>query len=1127
MKRRRFLPLFAAFFLLAPLLANSPAQAARHHRLRPRPASGPAEAPSASASARPHEPTPSERYVQRLDELSALWSAYRYHYIQGGQVASLDEGGVTTSEGQSYAMLRAVWQGDRTTFRQVWKWTRDNLQIRAGDKLFAWKWNHGRALDLNSATDADSDIALALLLASQRFGDPEYAVAARPILADIWRQEIVQVGDRYYVTAGNWAPGEEFPTLHVAYFAPYAYGLFARIDRSHPWEKLVESSYRVLDWIYFDRGLPLPPEVIYLDKREGGYRLESPRTGQAAGFGYDAYPIFWRMAMDALWSSRHQGRLRAKMLEFFQKEWRDEGRFMDRYALDGRPLSKFEGLPLYATVESLAEVTDSGLASKIRRAKLSPLWARAMDGQGIPYYAQNWLWFGRAFELQTARTYDDFLGFLRPFDFEGFWAAFPWVISLLTLSCFLLARFHPVFRLAFLASAFFLCARYLVWRWCYSLNTMEPSGPVISFLLWAAEFYCFSTVLLLVVQVGLGGRRSPPGGEPAPAPALPEGFAPSVDVFIPIYSESCEILEKTLIAALSMRYPHKRVYVTDDSHREEVRRLTESLGGAYIKGPKKHAKAGNLNNAMKLTSGELIVIFDTDHIPVSSFLEETIPPFQDPQLGFVQTPHHFYNEDIFQRALGTGERVPDEQDMFNHAIQGGRDAWGGSFFVGSGAVFRRVAMERLGGFKLMSITEDIHTSQHLHAQGWKSRFIDKDLAVGLTAENLSSFIVQRRRWMLGCLQIFFKDNPLFCRGLPLRHRLGYFASLFYFLFPIPRVVFWATPLLFLLFHWHPIFAEVSVLLAYLVPYMVVLPLISAILLPGWPRIVWGSAYEAICSFVLFRSIFDLFLPRNMGFKVTPKGIVSNRRSFDAGSSKATLIATGITLFAIGKGLFEFYVFGIEKDAYFFNLIWATVNLSGLLVALLIAWERPQRRAEERIRKPIPFELRSGERIYTGVVEDISLSGLALKLEGARELCETCELTLHDQRELRLRVRPVHMGIPLRRRHGFRFVDLTAEQRRDLLLITFAAPDTWRRAHAGRSRTGAMMILHFLFGIFRNLKPLIPGAPARTFPASATPEPKPAEPPGPRLQLIGPAAAVHEDAPEATAKSTEESTHTAS
>ena len=158
-----------------------------------------------------------------------------------------------------------------------------------------------------------------------------------------------------------------------------------------------------------------------------------------------------------------------------------------------------------------------------------------------------------------------------------------------------------------------------------------------------------------------------------------------------------------------------------------------------------------------------------------------------PRMGVVQTPHHFYNPDVFQRAFGApacrAERGGPLQPR-----DPGRRATAGAARSSSGAArcsgARRIAS--VGGFNLLSITEDIHTSQKLHAKGWRSAFVDEDLAAGLSAENVQSYLVQRRRWMLGCLQIFFRDNPLLERGLPLRHRIGYFASLWYFFFPLAR-----------------------------------------------------------------------------------------------------------------------------------------------------------------------------------------------------------------------------------------------------------------------------------------------------------------------------------------------------
>ncbi len=1009
----------------------------------------------------------SDRYIRQLDDWSALWSYYKQKYIVDGRVVSWDEQGITTSEGQGYAMLRAVWANDRPTFVSVWNWTKQHLQIRQNDKLFAWKWK-GKALSDNAATDADTDIALALILASRRFDISDYEREALEILESIWTQELVHRENRSYVTGGNWAIHEQYPTIHVAYLAPYAYQVFAEVDRRHPWRQAIDASYALLHWLYDDEGLSLPPEVVYLDKQNGRFFLENPATKQSSVFGYDAFPIFWRVALDSVWFGRPESALRAKMLAFFQSEWRDGGTFVDRYTPVGRPLSQLEGLPLYATVHTLASLAGPSLARPIAERKLAGLRAQAIAGKDTPYYLHNWLWFAQAVELQQAKHYDEFLGFLRPFDFAGFAAHFPWELSGVTFALFLAARWHWVLRLSFLLCGFVLCVRYLDWRLWHTLNFLETGGPFISLSLWGAELYAFSTVVLLFVQVGLGRART----RTQSRPEAPPGVSPSVDILIPIYSESCDILEKTLIGAAAIDYAPKRLYVLDDGHREDVRAMAERHRARYVKGPKRHAKAGNLNHALTVTDGELIVVFDTDHIPVTTFLKETVPYFTDSTVGFVQTPHHFYNQDIFQRGLGTGSAIPNEQDMFNHAIQGGRNGWGGAFFVGSGAVFRRAAIAQLGGFNLMSITEDIHTSQHLHANGWRSVFVDKDLAAGLTAENLSSYIVQRRRWMLGCLQIFFKDNPLFCRGLPVRHRLGYFASLYYFFFPAARVIFWITPLYFLLFHLHPIFADVSVLLAYLLPFIAVLPMLSSVLLPGWPRLGWSSAYEMPVCFPLFRSMFDLLLPKRLGFKVTPKGLVSDRRRFDWRSSAALLAATGLTAVAIAKGLWEFRFFGIEKDAYFFNLAWATLNLLTLSVGLVMAWERPQRRGEERITKAVPFELRTNGFAYKGTAQEISLSGMSFVTSSDELFPRMFDITLQDRFPFTCRARVVyHERLGRRARCGLAFLDLSEDQRRMLVLNLFADPATWQGAHARRVRSHAGMAARLLAGLGRTLKPL--------------------------------------------------------
>ncbi|MFO0691572.1 MAG: glycosyl hydrolase family 8 [Myxococcota bacterium] len=1025
---------------------------------------------------------PANPRIERLDALTALWSYYRFHYIgsgaEHGRVISLDEDRITTSEGQSYALLRSVWGDDRETFDAVWSWTKKHLQQR-GDALFSWKWK-GRVLDRNAATDADTDIALALLLASRRFEEPAFEAEARKIVRDIWDQEILVVGGKCYLTAGDWSKRERVPVLHVGYFAPYAYREFAKLDREHDWGCVARTAYDVLRLIFVEKDLDFPPERVYFDRKNEIVRLEHPKTLAIGDFGYDVFPIYWRMATDWRWSWRMEGALRERMLGPLREAYlRDGGRLFDRYRPDGTPKSKFEALPLYATLHALADVVDPEFAERLREEKLVPLWKKALVGRDTPYYLHNWLAFDETLSLGLARTFDEKLGFLLPFDGRAFQASFPkrpFLACLVLFPLVLLARgtrFEPPLRFAFLAAAFAVCGLYLVWRGQNSLNFIEPAGPFISGSLWLAELYCFVSVVLLVVQTGFGGR---------PVPERPEapGFAPSVDVMIPIFKEPLEILERTLVAARAMRYPNLRVHVLDDGHREEVRVLAERLGARYIQGPRQHAKAGNLNHAIARTEGELLVIFDTDHVPTTDFLEATVPCFVDPQMGFVQTPHHFRNPDVFQHAFRANGRIPNEQDMFNHGIQSQRDRWGGAFFVGSGAVFRRKALESVGGFKLLSITEDIHTSQYVHAAGWKSVFVDRDVAVGLSAENLASYIVQRRRWMLGCLQIFFRDNPLFCRGLSLRQRVGYFASLYHFFYPIPRLVFWVTPLYYLLFHLHPILSDVAVLTAMLIPYLVVLPMISAVLIPGWSRPFWGSFYESAVSAPLARSIFDLLLPKSLGFQVTPKGITSQTHRFDWQSARWTLVLAGVMVFAMAKGAFELAQFGVERDAYVFNLGWSGLNLLFLLGGLMVAWERPQRREEERVPRAFPVRLfvagSAGDASPTVSARtvDVGIGGCAIDLDEATPLPARFELELGLEKSLRLGAELVYQERRGRRtRIGLRFVDRDEATTHALLLGIFADPKTWHDAHANEARSyvgAAFAFFAALAGYFRALRP---------------------------------------------------------
>ena len=200
---------------------------------------------SSPAAASPR-PTASSRLRTVLD---AAWAGYKQVFIQSdGRVVDPTRGGVTTSEGQSYALLRAVWLGDQTTFDTVWRWTATHLEL-GGSAPFASLWSDGRVVDADSASDADSDIALALFYAARRFGEAQLHRQALTTLSAIWQDDVVSIDGMNILAGGNWATRQQTPgpVINPSYFAPYAYRTFAAEDPSHPWSSLIDSSYTLLD----------------------------------------------------------------------------------------------------------------------------------------------------------------------------------------------------------------------------------------------------------------------------------------------------------------------------------------------------------------------------------------------------------------------------------------------------------------------------------------------------------------------------------------------------------------------------------------------------------------------------------------------------------------------------------------------------------------------------------------------------------------------------------------------------------------------------------------------------------------------------------------------------------------
>ena len=215
---------------------------------------------------------------------------------------------------------------------------------------------------------------------------------------------------------------------------------------------------------------------------------------------------------------------------------------------------------------------------------------------------------------------------------------------------------------------------------------------------------------------------------------------------------------------------------------------------------------------MKRLDAPFVAIFDSDHVPTRSFFQLTMGWFgRDPKLGLMQTPHHFYSPDPFERNLGQFRTIPNEGELFYGVVQDGNDFWNATFFCGSCAVIRREALDAIGGMAVETVTEDAHTSLRMQMHGWNTAYINIPQAAGLATERLSGHVKQRMRWARGMIHGDLRtDNPLFAPlGLTLAAHVKtccagcYFNAMMHFLYALPRLIFLTAQLIYhLIFHQH-------------------------------------------------------------------------------------------------------------------------------------------------------------------------------------------------------------------------------------------------------------------------------------------------------------------------------------
>jgi endo-1,4-beta-D-glucanase Y len=285
--------------------------------------------------------------------LQESWDFYKGRFLVDGQHVVSNTYGGTISEGQSYALLKSLWMNDPQTFRRVWTWTKLHMK-RPNDHLLGWRWGDGQfgtrlgLMESENAADADQDIAYALLLAGEKWHEPIYTEDGLNIVKDLWRLNVQRVAGKYYLVPGTWEGfRQEYLSLDPSYMAPYVYRQFARFDAEHAagWNQLADDTYGTLEACTALTKPQLPPNwcAVTWQTKPGHHSRIIFSDRQGAGsrdFSYDAFRVYWRMAMDSKLSPS-PGRERAlsylKNHPFLLNYWQSHHVMPEGFTANGKP----------------------------------------------------------------------------------------------------------------------------------------------------------------------------------------------------------------------------------------------------------------------------------------------------------------------------------------------------------------------------------------------------------------------------------------------------------------------------------------------------------------------------------------------------------------------------------------------------------------------------------------------------------------------------------------------------------------------------------------------------------------------------------------------------------------------
>ena len=551
------------------------------------------------------------------------------------------------------------------------------------------------------------------------------------------------------------------------------------------------------------------------------------------------------------------------------------------------------------------------------------------------------------------------------------------------------ARHNSRYSVRLIVAILFLIfsTAYFSWR----ITVFNSEALIFSVILFIAEFFGFIIIIITLFVTWKVKVRQP---------EIPPSDL-EVDVFIPTYNESVDILRLTVLAVKNIRYPHG-TWILDDGKRSDIKQLAEELGCKYLtREDNSHAKAGNLNNALKHSKADFIALFDADHVSEENYLDRLLGYFNDPNVAFVQSPQDFYNIDSFQFCNNKKQRLLwHDQSFFYQAGQAGRDYWNAATLCGTNLIIRRSAIDAIGGFATETVTEDMQTAVRLQKLGYKSVYHPESLAYGIAATTYVEFLQQRLRWGYGNIQTILKERIPFSKRLTIPQKLCYIALGLEFSGGWLRLVFYVTPIIVLFSGIVPI-SDTRLFFWFFIPYFLSAYFCIEEFGRGSTRFFVSEYMEMALFPVSILAIVGAFL--NINCKKILPNKTTNKISIFLILPQLIILVLSIIAFIIGVlSPPESFLLTVSDGIIPFMCFMAlgnTIFAASVIYSVIL---KPRTSDDYRFKIPLPIKVNINKhQPCIASVNNISVSGTTFtgSFKSTPQICETinCDIYLQNIR----------------------------------------------------------------------------------------------------------------------------------